>query len=122
MRVLEALKILETAVVECFDRSIETAEVREALDVLEPYVFPDFLVPRFRMHLIPMQRREFFLRQQQDLLKATYGRIYRSIRWKLDQRLQTLRHRQARGDDSVRAELERLSPLLAKMPKRWMYT
>ena len=34
MRVLEALRTLEAAVIECKTRDIDTPEVREALDVL----------------------------------------------------------------------------------------
>jgi hypothetical protein len=37
VRVLEALRILKAATVECKVRSIETPEVREALDLLDPY-------------------------------------------------------------------------------------
>jgi hypothetical protein len=38
MRILEALKILEDATLECKLRRIDTSKVREALDLLEPYV------------------------------------------------------------------------------------
>ena len=37
MRVLEALKVLEDAVLDCQKRDIDTPEVRQALDLLEPY-------------------------------------------------------------------------------------
>ena len=37
MRVLEALRTLETAVIESKRRAVDTPEVREALDLLEPY-------------------------------------------------------------------------------------
>jgi hypothetical protein len=48
MRVLEALRILETATVECKLRPINTPEVREAIDLLEPYCKPDWFVRGFR--------------------------------------------------------------------------
>jgi hypothetical protein len=44
VRVLEALRILEVATVECKLRSIETPEVREALDLLDPYYRPTWYV------------------------------------------------------------------------------
>ena len=47
MRVLEALKLLEAAVIECKTRDIDTPEVREALDVLEPYCRPNGESPAF---------------------------------------------------------------------------
>jgi hypothetical protein len=37
MRVLEALKVLEDATLDSKKRDIDTPEVREALDVLDPY-------------------------------------------------------------------------------------
>jgi hypothetical protein len=42
MTALEALAILESAVLECKKRDINT-EVREALDLLEPHVRPQRL-------------------------------------------------------------------------------
>jgi hypothetical protein len=44
-----------------------------------------------------------------DISQETFGRNYSSIRRKLDQRVQTLKHRRERGDDSVRAEFEIVS-------------
>src|SRR6516165_4001058 len=48
MTVLKALAILEAAVSECTHRKIDTPEVREALDFLEPHVRPEWLIPQFR--------------------------------------------------------------------------
>ena len=39
MTVLKALAILEDAVLECKKRDINTPEVTEALDFLEPHIF-----------------------------------------------------------------------------------
>jgi hypothetical protein len=101
MQLLEALKILEHAALECPQRSIDTPEVRDALDILEPFVVPDYLVPRFRSHLIPANRRDFYLEQQQQVLKLTFGRIHRSIRQRLDRQVETLGSRLKDGDESV---------------------
>jgi hypothetical protein len=46
VRILEALKILEAAVLECKTREIDTPEVREALDVLASYCRPEWRVRR----------------------------------------------------------------------------
>ena len=51
MRVLEALKILEAATIECKTRDIDTPEVREALALLEPYCRPEWRITGFRDHL-----------------------------------------------------------------------
>jgi hypothetical protein len=120
MRILEALRILKSAALECPQRSIDTTEVREALDILERFVVPNYLVPRFRQHLIPANRRDFYLEQQQQVLKLTFGGIHRSMRRRLDLQVGRLSLRAKRGDESVRPELERLSKALEAMPKRWM--
>ena len=47
MRVLGALRILEDATVECKMRNIDTAAVKEALDLLDPYCRPHGLSKGF---------------------------------------------------------------------------
>jgi len=49
MTVLEALAILEAATRECKQRNVNTPEIREALDSLDRYVWPKWLVPQFRL-------------------------------------------------------------------------
>ena len=51
MTASEALAILESATVECKKRDINTPEVRDALDLLEPHIRPEWLIPQFRYHL-----------------------------------------------------------------------
>jgi hypothetical protein len=48
---LEALKILEDAVLERKRRNVNTPEVRGALDFLEPHICPEWLIPQFPAHL-----------------------------------------------------------------------
>ena len=45
MTVLEALAILEAATLECKKREVDTAELRAALDFLEPHIQPAWLIP-----------------------------------------------------------------------------
>jgi hypothetical protein len=52
MTILEALAILESATVECKQRNINTSEVSEALDFLEPHIKPAWLVLQFRHHAL----------------------------------------------------------------------
>ena len=47
MTVLEAVATLEAATLECKQRDINTPEVKEALDLLEPYIWPKWLVLQF---------------------------------------------------------------------------
>jgi hypothetical protein len=51
MTVVHALAILEAATLECKKRDINTPEVREALDFLEPYIQPPSLIPHYRHEL-----------------------------------------------------------------------
>ena len=56
MTVLEALAILEAAVLECKKRNVDTPEVRAALDFLEPYIGPQWLIPQYRDHVLDHDR------------------------------------------------------------------
>jgi hypothetical protein len=51
MTVLETLDILESAVLECKQKDITTPEVKNALDLLERYIWPKWLIPQFRHHV-----------------------------------------------------------------------
>jgi len=51
MIALQALAILESAVLECKQRSIDTPEVMEALDLLAPHIQRQWVILQFRSHL-----------------------------------------------------------------------
>jgi hypothetical protein len=51
MTVLEALAILESAVLECMKKDVNTPEVGAALDLLEPYIQPKWLISQCHMAL-----------------------------------------------------------------------
>src|SRR5262245_27206261 len=48
---LRSLATLESAVLECKKRDINTPEVKTALDLLERYTWPKWLIPQFRHHV-----------------------------------------------------------------------
>jgi hypothetical protein len=50
MTILDALAILEAAILECKQKDIYTPEVRHALDFLQPRIRPEWLIPQFRYH------------------------------------------------------------------------
>jgi hypothetical protein len=56
MTILEALAILEAGVLECKKRDIDTPEMREALDFLEPHIYPKWLVPQYRNSVLSYNR------------------------------------------------------------------
>ena len=80
MTVLEALAILEAAVLECKKRDANTTVVKAALDSLEPYIWPKWIIPQFRNHVEnerePLENRE----GQQQVLRATFPGIRDCVR------------------------------------------
>ena len=81
MRVLEALKIVEEAVVDCKKRNIDTSEVRDALDLLEPCCSPKWHIEGYRKnHYSNAARSGNELDYQQQVLRVYFAGIYCSIR------------------------------------------
>jgi hypothetical protein len=120
--VLEALNILEDAVLDCQRRDIDTPEVREALDLLDPYC-ARWQVEGFRNNLrSSIGRSGAELEGQQQVLRIYFGGIYRSVRALLQVRITRLVIQYTRSqDEAVKAELDRLTAELAKIPERWEF-
>ena len=74
MTVLEALAILESAVLECKQRNVNTTEATTALDLLAPYVRPKLVVARFRHDIAREHGKEHENDGQQHVLCATFRR------------------------------------------------
>lgn len=106
MRVLEALKILEAAVIECKTRDVTTPEVREALDVLEPYCQPEWRVAGFREQL---KRSEEFGPSgegQQQSLRTYFSGIHSCVRMLLSEQIGKLQYcYRKKNDAAVKAEI-----------------
>ena len=122
MRVLEALKVLEDAVLDCQKWDIDTPEVRAALDLLEPYC-ARWQVRGFRNNLGPTAGRSGAeIEGQQQVLRVYFSGIYRSVRALLQVRIVRLVRQYARSDDeTVKAKLDRLTVELANLPARWEF-
>jgi transposase-like protein len=81
MTISEALQILEDAVLQCTQRNINTSEVKQALDLLEPHILPAWLIPQFRQEAMqpagdtPLERE-----REQQVLCAIFPRIRDSVR------------------------------------------
>jgi hypothetical protein len=73
MNIFEALAILESAVLECKKRNVNTQEATEALDLLAPYVKPKLVVAQFRHHIA----RE---RDNDHELRTTFPWIRNSVK------------------------------------------
>jgi hypothetical protein len=112
----EALAILESATVECKKRDINTPEVRAALDLLEPHIRPEWLIPQFRYHLDPSV--EVDKEGQQQVLRATFPGIRKSVKDLLEKQMDALaRQFAATHDMKLKEEIERLSSELVKLDR-----
>jgi hypothetical protein len=80
MTILEALIILEAAVLECKKRDINTPEVNQALELLEPHVRPEWVIPQFRYHALEDSTDSYAdAHAQQQVLRATFRCIRDSV-------------------------------------------
>jgi hypothetical protein len=108
MKILESLAILEAAVLGCKNRNVNTAEVKDALDSLERYVWPNWLIPQFRYSVEneeqPLEKRE----GQQQVLRATFPGIRNCVRELLGVRTDALARKfHETHDMAVKDEIER---------------
>jgi hypothetical protein len=120
----EALAILESATVECKKRDINTPEVRDALDLLEPHIRPEWLIPQFRYHLDrdPSVEVEVDKESQQQVLRATFPGIRKSVKDLLEKQMDALARQFAASHDmKVKAEIDRLSSELVKLDRPWVF-
>jgi len=121
MRVLEALKILEDAVLDSLERPADTPEVRESLDLLEQFVSPDYSIQDFRHGLFVPNRRPYYLEAQQHNLNNYFRQIHRSVRALLARQVKDLGDRYTKTHDQKKAEFERLSTVLDRLPPKWAF-
>jgi len=122
MTILEALAILEAAVLECKKRNVDTPEVKQALDLLERYIYPKWLVPQFRYSVEheeqPLEKRE----GQQQVLRATFPGIRNSVRALIGKRADALARKfHEIHDMTVKDELERLLKEYRKLGEPWKF-
>src|SRR5215813_4984693 len=91
MTVLEALAILEAAVLECKKREVDTPELRAVLDFLELHIQLVWFISQFRHNLDGEQEREYAAREgQQQVFRATFLGIRDSVRALIVRRMDAL--------------------------------
>ena len=107
---LQALAILEDALLECKRRDVDTPEVAEALDFLEPHIRPTWLVLQYRHALDEHGDLDYEREGQQQVLRPSFDGIRKSVRDLLKMRLDKLKRQSATTHDvKVKAEIERLA-------------
>jgi hypothetical protein len=122
MTILEALAILEAAVLECKQRNVDTPEVTEALDFLEPHIRPAWLVPQYRHALDEPGDQGYDREAQQQVLRPSFDGIRDSVRDLLIIRLDRLKRQFAVTHNAkVKEEIERLAPEYDKLMEPWRF-
>src|SRR5215510_13898117 len=122
MTVSEALAILESATLECQKRDINTPEVIEALNVLEPHIQPPWLIPQFRYHLDRDPSVEVNIEIQKQALRATFPGIRDAVRELLAVRMDALARKfHETHDMAVKDELERTLKEYGEFEKPWEF-
>src|SRR5262245_14826649 len=122
MTASEALAILESATLECQKRDINTPEVIEALNLLEPHIQPPWLIPQFRYHLDRDPSVEVNNEIQKQALRATFPGIRESVRQLLGKQMDALARKFAATHDmTVKEEVERLLKEYGELEKPWEF-
>src|SRR5262245_53976465 len=124
MTVLQALAILEAGVLQCKKRDIDTHEMREALDFLEPHIYPKWLIPQYRNNVLYRMDRThaWELEGQQQVLRATFPGIRDGGRELLGVRADALARKfHETHDMKVKDELERLLKEYGELGKPWEF-
>src|SRR5262245_26540360 len=119
MTALEALAILESAVLECKKRDINTPKIKNALDLLERYIWPKWLIPQFRNYVENEEQSLEKREGQQQVLRATFPGIRTVLRELLGVRADALARKfHETHDMAVKDELERLLKEYGKLKER----
>ena len=123
MTVLEALAILEAAVLECKKRNVNTPEVSEALDLLERYIWPKWLISQFRHHALKERTcNDVDLEGQQQVLRATFPGIRNCVREPIRVRMDRLALKfHETKDMAAHDEIYRLAGELGKLDGPWVF-
>jgi hypothetical protein len=120
MTIFEALAILESAVLECNKRNVNTPETTAALNFLAPNVRPKLLIAEFRYHIAREHGKEHEKEGQQQVLCATFPEIRNSIRELIGQEMDALARDFPDTDDmEVKNAIACLAKEYSKLGEPW---
>jgi hypothetical protein len=112
----------ESATLECKKRSIDTPEVRKALDLLEPHIQPEWLIPQFRYHIGGEREKDYQSEDQQQVLRATFPGIRDGVKELIGKRMDALAQKFVRNHDmKIKEEIERLAKEYGKLKEPWRF-
>jgi hypothetical protein len=123
MNIFEALAILESAVLECKKRNVNTPEATEALDLLAPYVRPKLVVAQFRHHSAREGDNNHEKEGQQQVLRATFREIRNSVKELIGTEMDALARDFPDTDDmEVKNAIECLVREYSKLNEPWVFS
>jgi hypothetical protein len=107
----------------CDPRDINTPEVRDALDLLEPHIKPEWLIPQFRYHVQRYGQQHWWeLEAQQQVLCAIFPRIRESVKELIEKQMDALaRNFAATHDMKVKDEINLLAKEYGKLGEPWRF-
>ena len=123
MNIFEALAILESVVLECKKRNVNTPEAAtEALDLLAAYVRPKLVVAQFRYHLHSEENDGADREGQQLVLRAIFAEIRNSVRELIRTEMDALARDFPDTDDmEVKTAIEYLVREYDRLDEPWVF-
>lgn len=124
MNIFEALAILESVVLECKKRNVNTPEAAtEALDLLAAYVRPKLVVAQFRYHLQSEENDGADREGQQQVLRAIFAEIRNSVRELIRTEMDALARDFPDTDDmEVKTAIEYLVREYDRLDEPWAFS
>jgi hypothetical protein len=124
MNIFEALAILESVVLECKKRNVNTPEAAtEALDLLAAYVRPKLVVAQFRYHLQSEENDGADREGQQQVLRAIFAEIRNSVRELIRTEMDALTRDFPDTDDmEVKTAIEYLVREYDRLDEPWAFS
>jgi hypothetical protein len=124
MNIFEALAILESVVLECKKRNVNTPEAAtEALDLLAAYVRPKLVVAQFRYHLQSEEKDGADREGQQQVLRAIFAEIRNSVRELIRTEMDALTRDFPDTDDmEVKTAIEYLVREYDRLDEPWAFS
>jgi len=122
MTIIEAITTLEIATAECRNKNVDTPAVNQALNVVELYVRPEWVVPQFRYHLQREGNSAIDIEDQRAVLSATFCIINVCVKELVRKTMEALACEYDETRDSkLKEEIRRLIKDYARFKDSWEF-